>query len=832
MNLSGEFVPTGSFNTFSSSILTYTGSVDSRLGSLEITSGSNITRLSSIESTTGSLNTASGSAITRLNALEVTSGSNITRISALETASGSAITRLNSIESKTGSYATTGSNTFDGGQYLSSSFNPTGFSTTASLYTDGGLRVTKDAYISGTLYLNNVTVFGTQSVAYISSSQLNIGTNLITVNTDTPSIRFGGLAVYDSGSTGLTGSILWDSETNHWVYSNPSGSTYSGGMFISGPRTSTLGSETGTTSCMLMAGQGGDHITSSMIYHSSTVTCIPNTLINTGQICAPTVVASTCLAVKAGAATSVVNNIAGAASNNHFAIQRNDTQYASIGLNGSDNFTVFGTSTSCPRLTIDSNGISCFGGNVCAAGNLLLGGAGTANTIPQYTAAGVLGNSRMTTYGNGCFSVNFGWSNCGRIGFDNDNTGTYFYGLELDQGTRRLNIIGKAPDGNAGVSIWTGTTSYCQRFNINADGVACFSCQVCTAFISANAIDVSNGGASTPTNACVGYGMFGYSGVGLGITSGASGGNQGIGFFVCGVERGRWITSGNLGIGTVCPSFPLDVNGIIRSTSTLIGNQANISTSTICTIASTTLSSSRGIVVDANTTTNNAFVPIGFSWASSISSYDPTWGMAFKAINYNAGTADLAFYTAGNVRMTITNGGSVGIATASPAARLDVSGTVKISDGGRLYINQFLPLGIVFRNDEFPDGDGNNTKVSDAQATNGDAKRRLSSAPSTTFFYGPYTTIPAGTYIAYFRLKVTSNASASNILYMDITNVIIPGGGITINPNSFTTSNRYQYFKIPFIVTDPTNVIEFRGLSFVGGITDIFLDHIMILPGS
>ena len=183
-------------------------------------------------------------------------------------------------------------------------------------------------------------------------------------------------------------------------------------------------------------------------------------------------------------------------------------------------------------------------------------------------------------------------------------------------------------------------------------------------------------------------------------------------------------------------------------------------------------------------------------------------------------------------RMTITSGGNIGIANATPTYRLDVSGTVRIADGGRLYINQLLPLGIVFRNDEFPDGDANNTQVTDAQATNGNAKRRLSSAPSTTFFYGPYTTIPAGTYIAYFRLKVTNNSSASNILYMDITNVIIPGGGITINPNSFTTSNRYQYFKIPFIVTDPTNVIEFRGLSFVGGITDIFLDHVMVLPGS
>jgi hypothetical protein len=250
---SSVFVPTGSFNTFSSSILTYTGSTDSRL--------------SSIESTTGSLNAASGSAITR----------------------------LSSLESKTGSYATTGSNIFVDGQYLSSSFNPTGFSTTASLYTDGGLRVTKDAYISGTLYLNNVTVYGTQSVCYITSSQLNISSNLISVNTATPSVRFGGLAVYDSGSTGLTGSILWDSETNHWIYSNPSGSSYSGGMFISGPRTSTLGSETGTTACMLLAGQGGDHLTSSMIYHSSTATCIPNTLI--GSAICSTMLNTSCVGI-------------------------------------------------------------------------------------------------------------------------------------------------------------------------------------------------------------------------------------------------------------------------------------------------------------------------------------------------------------------------------------------------------------------------------------------------------------------------------------------------------------------------------------------------------
>lgn len=277
----------GNINSTTASLNLASGSAITRLNAIEVVTGSNISRLNSIESTTGSLNAASGSAITRLNALEVTSGSNITRISALELASGSAISRLNSIESKTGSYATTGSNTFVDTQYVSASNNAVGFTSTASFYTDGGLRVAKDAYISGTLYLNNVTVYGTQSVAYITSSQLNISTNLITVNTDTPSVRFGGLAVYDSGSTGLTGSILWDSENNHWVYSNPSGSSYSGGMFIAGPRSAALGSEVGTTACAIMMGQGGDHITSSAIFHYGNATCFYGTsfISSTGSVC-------------------------------------------------------------------------------------------------------------------------------------------------------------------------------------------------------------------------------------------------------------------------------------------------------------------------------------------------------------------------------------------------------------------------------------------------------------------------------------------------------------------------------------------------------------------
>jgi hypothetical protein len=116
--------------------------------------------------------------------------------------------------------------------------------------------------------LGNLTVYGTQSVQYITSSQLNISSNIITVNVGTPAIRFGGLSVYDSGSTaGATGSLFWDSQNNRWIYQQETGSTYSGGMLMSGPRNfGGLGNEEGTTNNSLMKGQGGDHITSSAIF--------------------------------------------------------------------------------------------------------------------------------------------------------------------------------------------------------------------------------------------------------------------------------------------------------------------------------------------------------------------------------------------------------------------------------------------------------------------------------------------------------------------------------------------------------------------------------------
>ena len=151
--------------------------------------------------------TVSGSSqvVDILSSLNTYTGSNDTKWTSLSNITSSLI-------SVTGSYATTGSNTFFGTQVFS-----------------GSVFIATDLIVQGS-----------SSIQYISASSVSIGTNIVQLNTATPSVRFAGMSVQDSGSSaGVTGSMLWDSLCNRWIYSNPSTIGYSGGMLLSGPRAST-----------------------------------------------------------------------------------------------------------------------------------------------------------------------------------------------------------------------------------------------------------------------------------------------------------------------------------------------------------------------------------------------------------------------------------------------------------------------------------------------------------------------------------------------------------------------------------------------------------------
>jgi hypothetical protein len=136
--------------------------------------------------------------------------------------------------------------------------------------TASNLSVTNNAAIGGNLVVNGTASFN--YVETISGSAVIIGQEYIILNTQSPAARFAGLKIYDSGSTSATASIAWDSQRNHLVYQNASGSSYTGGGFMSGPRnTGSLGDETYPSFNRILRGQGGDHLYDSNIFDNNTV---------------------------------------------------------------------------------------------------------------------------------------------------------------------------------------------------------------------------------------------------------------------------------------------------------------------------------------------------------------------------------------------------------------------------------------------------------------------------------------------------------------------------------------------------------------------------------
>lgn len=141
-----------------------------------------------------------------------------------------------------GALATTGSNTFDGIQTISNTTNSTN-STNGSVIVQGGMGIAKDVNISGSLTVTGLLTAVSMSTQYVTSSQYVVGTSRVIVNDD-DLVRFAGLTVIDSGSTAASGSVLWDSLKNHFIYETNDEAVHSA-LFIAGPETyGTLGDET------------------------------------------------------------------------------------------------------------------------------------------------------------------------------------------------------------------------------------------------------------------------------------------------------------------------------------------------------------------------------------------------------------------------------------------------------------------------------------------------------------------------------------------------------------------------------------------------------------
>ena len=299
----GQFAEIPRYTEVSSSLLSVSASLNAKINALTTDTGSQASRLSNLETKSGSVDTSitnlntftqsfsqsvatsfssSNASITSLSAsvASVTgdfsssvatsfsqSNASLTSLSAsVSTVTGNfsasvgqeqitQTTRISGLTSFTGSYATTGSNTFKGTQTISGS-----------------------TYIQGDLI-----VLGTSSMQNITGSSVSIGTNTVILNTSNPGVRFGGISVQDSGSSGGTGSLWWDSLNNNWIYENPSGLGYTSAKLISGPQnTGSLGNEVGLTTGKIVYAVGDDHIGDSIINQTTNHIGISGSLLVSG----------------------------------------------------------------------------------------------------------------------------------------------------------------------------------------------------------------------------------------------------------------------------------------------------------------------------------------------------------------------------------------------------------------------------------------------------------------------------------------------------------------------------------------------------------------------
>jgi hypothetical protein len=138
--------------------------------------------------------------------------------------------------------------------------------TSGSLKVDNGLTVSGNTILYSDLYVSgNIEFYGSATNVHISSSQVEIGDNIILLNAYSPFERYAGMALYDSGSTGESGSFLWDSLNNYFLMNNNDSTSK-----VIGTTTSSLGNENSLTDTYFPIATGDNTIGNSLLRYSGT----------------------------------------------------------------------------------------------------------------------------------------------------------------------------------------------------------------------------------------------------------------------------------------------------------------------------------------------------------------------------------------------------------------------------------------------------------------------------------------------------------------------------------------------------------------------------------
>jgi hypothetical protein len=180
----------------------------------------------------------------------------------------------------------------------------------AALRVDGGARISKDTWISGSLNVaGDFTVFGSSSVVYISSSTVIINDNIIQLNAFVPYERYAGFEVYDSGSNQRSASLLWDGDQDNWMTVDQNNSSSN---IIIGPTASFGNAIPSLTVNRIPKAYDGNAITNSLISDDGTTLSYTGLTISSSKLLSTTSSANYISASTITAITGSITYITGA----------------------------------------------------------------------------------------------------------------------------------------------------------------------------------------------------------------------------------------------------------------------------------------------------------------------------------------------------------------------------------------------------------------------------------------------------------------------------------------------------------------------------------------
>ena len=123
--------------------------------------------------------------------------------------------------------------------------------------------------------------FTSASIGFLQSvtgSAKIIGDAFIILNADTPTQRYAGIKVYDSGSTPIaSSSLVWDGQTDDWKYEYSASGTHESAVVMFGPESDDLGTTIYPATNAILKSVGGHHLSGSIMSDDgSTVTVAGN----------------------------------------------------------------------------------------------------------------------------------------------------------------------------------------------------------------------------------------------------------------------------------------------------------------------------------------------------------------------------------------------------------------------------------------------------------------------------------------------------------------------------------------------------------------------------